>query len=280
MLRTIDDALAVKEQMLPGVRMVIIGAGFIGSEVASSAAACGVQVTIVEVAQSAMERAVGPQLGRVLAALHDEFGVSVVCNARVVGFGGTDRVESVRLADGWELPADIVVVGIGISPNTGWLAGSGLTLRNGLVCDANLNAGPPAIYGAGDVVAWPNGWWGDVMRGEQWLVAADQGRHAARNLLAGPERSTPFSTIPYFWSDQYGCRIQAAGRTDLGKLVTLAGDTQRRPFVGAFRHEARLTGVVAINAPKIFAALRLSLENNDSFETAVSAVERQLKAVD
>ncbi|WP_043288950.1 NAD(P)/FAD-dependent oxidoreductase [Paraburkholderia oxyphila] len=279
-LRTIEDALAVKAQMLPGLRMVIIGAGFIGSEVASSAAACGVQVTIVELAGSAMARAVGPQFGRVLGALHDEFGVSVVCNARVAGFGGGERVQTVRLEDGWELPADIVVVGIGIEPNTEWLAGAGLTISNGLLCDENLNAGPDNVFGAGDVVAWPNHWWGDVMRAEQWLVAADQGRHAARNLLAGPGRASPFSTVPYFWSDQYGCRIQAAGRTDMGELVTLAGDAQQRPFVGAFRYGSRLTGVVAINAPKVFAVLRRSLENHSDFDSAVASIESELKTVD
>lgn len=272
-LRTIEDALAIREQMLPGVRMIIIGAGFIGSEVASSAASCGVQVTILEVAESAMARAVGPQLGRVLRALHDEFGVSTVCNARVTGFGGRDRVESVNLADGWELPADIVVVGIGISPNTEWLAGSGLTVDNGLVCDENLNAGPADIFAAGDVVAWPNAWWGDMMRGEQWLVAAEQGKHAARNLLAGPGHVTRFSTVPYFWSDQYGCRIQAAGRTDRGELITLAGEALQRPYVGAFRYQGQLTGVVAINAPKAFAALRQSLEKQRSFDAAVASIE-------
>ncbi|MFB9127843.1 NAD(P)/FAD-dependent oxidoreductase [Paraburkholderia dipogonis] len=279
-LRTIEDALTVKEQMLPGVRLIIIGAGFIGSEVASSAAACGVQVTILEVADSAMTRAVGPQLGRVLGALHDEFGVSTVCNARVVGFGGSDRVESVHLEGGWELPADIVVMGIGISPNTGWLASSGLTISDGMVCDENLNAGPDNVFGAGDVVAWPNDWWGGVMRGEQWLVAAEQGRHAARNLLAGPGNATRFSTVPYFWSDQYGCRIQAAGRTDLGELITLAGELRQRPYVGAFRYEGRLTGVVAINAPKEFAGLRQALQTNSSFDAAVATIETQLKAVD
>lgn len=267
-LRTVDDALAIKERMLPGVRMILVGAGFIGSEIASSAAACGVQVTIVELAEAAMIRAVGPQLGRILAGLHDEFGVNVVCNARVTGFGGKGSVEAVMLDGGWELPADIVVVGIGVDPNCEWLIGSGLRIEDGLACDRTLNAGPRNVYGAGDVASWPNEWWGGVMRGQQWLVAADQGKHAARNLLAGPERATPFSTIPYFWTDQYGCRVQAAGRTDLGQLIAVAGGHRQRPFIGVYRHNGKLTGVVTINAPKAFAALRTCLHDHSSFDTA------------
>jgi len=267
-LRTVDDALAIKERMLPGVRMILVGAGFIGSEIASSAAACGVQVTIVELAEAAMIRAVGPKLGRILAGLHDEVGVNAVCNARVTGFGGKGSVEAVMLDGGWELPADIVVVGIGVDPNCEWLIGSGLRIEDGLACDRTLNAGPRNVYGAGDVVSWPNEWWGGVMRGQQWLVAADQGKHAARNLLAGHERATPFSTIPYFWTDQYGCRVQAAGRTDLGQLIAVAGGHRQRPFIGVYRHNGKLTGVVTINAPKAFAALRTCLHDHSSFDTA------------
>lgn len=277
-LRTIDDALAIKEKLLPGTRVVIVGAGFVGSEVASSAASNGAQVTLLEIAETAMSRAVGPQFGMAFGQLHKEFGVSLICNARVTGFGGDDHVESVRLADGWELPADIVVAGIGVSPDTRWLAGSGLMLDDGLVCDATLNAGPETVYGAGDVVVWPNAWWGGLMRGEQWLVAADQGMHAARNLLAGRAQARPFSTIPYFWTDQYGCRIQVAGRTDLGEPVPLIGDACQRPFVCAFRHGCEITGVLAIDAPRAFAALRSQLQQHRSFAAATAGIDALVNA--
>ncbi|WP_408511375.1 FAD-dependent oxidoreductase [Paraburkholderia phytofirmans] len=130
-LRTIDDALAINEKILPGVRVVIVGAGFIGSEVASSAAASGAQVVLLKIAETAMSRAVCARLGHALGQLHKEFGVSLVCNARVTGFGGESRVQSVWLADGRELPADIVVVGIGVLPNKEWLADCGLRLTMG-----------------------------------------------------------------------------------------------------------------------------------------------------
>ncbi len=279
-LRTIDDALAIKEKILPGIRVVIIGAGFIGSEVASSAAASGAQVTILESGKHAMSRAVGARLGHALGQLHGEFGVNLVCNARVAGFGGDDRVESVRLEDGWELPADIVVIGIGVLPNTEWLADSGLKLSDGLLCDETLNAGPEAVYAAGDVMAWPNEWWGGVMRGEQWLVAAEQGMHAAKNLLTGRAQARPFSTIPYFWTDQYGCRIQVAGRTDLGELVPLVGEETERPFLCAFRHDDRITGIFAINAPRAFAMLRSTLQQHRHFDTAIESVSKHLAAAE
>lgn len=271
-LRTIDDALAIKERILPGTRVVIVGAGFVGSEVASSAASSGAQVTLLEIAETAMSRAVGAQLGQAFGQLHEEFGVSLVCNARVTGFGGDNHVESVCLADGWELPADIVVAGIGVEPNTKWLTGSGLTLDDGLLCDDTLNAGPETVYAAGDVMAWPNAWWGGVMRGEQWLVAADQGMHAAKNLLVGRAQARPFSTIPYFWTDQYGCRIQVAGRTDLGEPVSLIGDPSQRPFVCAYRHGDEITGVFAIDAPRAFATLRSRLQQHRGFAAATEGV--------
>lgn len=279
-LRTIDDALAIKEQLLPGVRLVIIGAGFIGSEVASSAAAIGAQVTVLERAETAMSRALGARLGRALGRLHEEFGVNLVCNARVIGFGGDDRVETVQLAGGWELPADLVVVGIGVLPNTEWLVDSGLKVKDGLMCDEMLNAGPETVFAAGDIVAWPNEWWGGVMRGEQWLIAAEQGAHAARNLLAGRAHARPFSTIPYFWTDQYGCRVQVAGRTDIGELIPLIGDELQRPFVCAFRYGKRITGVFAINAPNAFAMLRNALQQHREFDAVMESVGRDLSTVD
>ncbi|WP_043288605.1 NAD(P)/FAD-dependent oxidoreductase [Paraburkholderia oxyphila] len=279
-LRTIDDAVAIKERILPGVRVVIIGAGFIGSEVASSAAAAGAQVTLVEIGATAMCRVVGMQLGSALGKLHEEFGVNLICNARVTGIGGYERAEFVRLEDGWELPADIVVVGIGVSPNTEWLVNSGLKIDDGLVCDETLNAGPETVFAAGDVVAWPNRWWGGMMRGEQWLVAAEQGMQAAKNLLAGRADARRFSTIPYFWTDQYGCRIQVAGRTDVGELVPLVGDEFQRPFVCVFKQEDQIKGIFAVNAPRAFAMLRGALQQHRSFDRVMESVGRDLSTVD
>ncbi|GAB3625352.1 pyridine nucleotide-disulfide oxidoreductase [Pandoraea terrae] len=279
-LRTLDDALAIKAQILPGTRVVIIGSGFIGAEVASSAAACGAQVTILEASAAPLVRAVGIRLGDALGRIHDEHGVTLVCNARVVGFGGKAHVETVRLEDGWIFPADLVVVGIGVVPNVEWLAGSGLHIANGLICDETLNVGHDDVFAAGDVVSWPNRWSGAMVRGEQWMVAADQGRHAASNLLLGRSHASSFSTIPYFWSDQYGCRIQAAGRTDIGEMVALSGDEFSRPFVALYRHVGKFVGAVAVNAPKAFAVLRQQLQQHAEVEQAIAMVRKHLPASD
>ncbi|WP_028222326.1 NAD(P)/FAD-dependent oxidoreductase [Paraburkholderia oxyphila] len=272
-LRTLDDALKLKDELKPGASVVVIGAGFIGAEVASSALSMGAKVTILEAASAPLTRVLGVRLGRTFGEIHAQNGVKLICSAQVNGLRGTERVKSVMLGDGTEIPADVVVVGIGAVPNIEWLANSGLEVSNGLVCDATLNTRHASIYGAGDVARWPNAWSGTTMRSEQWTIAADQGRHAAINLLAGRNGATPFTTIPYFWSDQYGMRIQSMGRTD-SEVVMLTGSPDARPFIGVYRDKHRLVGVVTVNAPKAFAILRNKMSENASFEDAVRSVER------
>ena len=159
-------------------------------------------------------RALGPEMGAACAALHRDNGVDVRLGVGVEGFDGRDRVEGVRLTDGTVLAADVVVVGVGVAPATGWLEGSGLELRDGIVCDASLAAGPPGVYAAGDVCRWPNELFGEEMRVEHWTNAAEQGAHAARAILAvaAGERPAPYAPVPFFWSDQYGLKLQFLGR--------------------------------------------------------------------
>ena len=171
-LRTREDAAAIRSALMSSasVVVVVVGAGFIGSEVASSARALGRRVTIVEALETPLVRAVGPELGSSLSRLHEANGTELRCGARVVGVGGVDRLEFVELADGTVLPADLLVVGIGSMPNTGWLDGSGLQLADGVVCDEYLHAGPDGVYAAGDVVRWPNPVFPEMgtMRLEHW----------------------------------------------------------------------------------------------------------------
>ena len=153
-------------------------------------------------------------MGLACAELHGDHGVELRLGVGVAAIEGTRRVEQVRLTDGSVVPADVVVVGIGVAPATGWLEGSGLELRDGVVCDATLAAGPPGVYAAGDVCRWPNPLFDEEMRVEHWTNAAEQGAHAARSLLAAAagQPAAPYAPVPFFWSDQYGQRIQFLGR--------------------------------------------------------------------
>ena len=188
-LRTLDDCLALRSAVTDGTpRVVVIGAGFIGSEVAATARGLGCEVTIVEVLPVPLARALGEEMGAALAELHRDHGVQLRLGVGVEAFEGAGRVERLRLTDGTELDADVVVVGVGVAPATGWLADSGLELRDGVVCDATLAAGPPGVYAAGDVCRWPNELFGEEMRVEHWTNAAEQGALAARNLLVDRDR--------------------------------------------------------------------------------------------
>lgn len=166
-LRTLDDSLAIRTALDAGARTVVIGAGFIGSEVAASAKKRGLSVTVVEALPTPLVRATGTEMGAAIASLHERNGTTLLCGTGVKGIEGDDgRVQRVVLHDGTHLDADLVVVGIGVSPNTDWLEGSGLTLENGVVCDETLWTGVPGIYAAGDVANWMNPMFGVRQRME------------------------------------------------------------------------------------------------------------------
>ena len=190
-LRTLDDCLAVRAELDAGARrLVVVGAGFIGAEVAATCRTRGLDVTMVEALPVPLGQALGEEMGAVLADLHRDHGVDVRLGTAVAGLDGGDdgRVERVRLADGSAIEADLVVVGIGVVPNTGWLEGSGLTLDDGVVCDATTLAAP-GVVAAGDVARWPSRRFGELMRVEHWDNAIAMGAHAARRLLAGRRRA-------------------------------------------------------------------------------------------
>ena len=183
-LRTLEDSLGLRERIADGTaRVVVVGAGFIGLEVAATARARGCAVTVLEGLPSPLIRGLGAEMGLAATAVHAADGIDIRCGVLVEGLG----VDGVTVNGGELVPADVIVVGIGVAPATGWLEGSGLTLRDGVVCDDTL-AAAPGVWAAGDVCRWPNRLFGEEMRVEHWTNAAEQGAVAARNLLATVER--------------------------------------------------------------------------------------------
>jgi NADPH-dependent 2,4-dienoyl-CoA reductase/sulfur reductase-like enzyme len=209
-LRTLDDARSLRAELLRGPRrVVVIGGGFIGAETASSCAALGHAVTVVEAAPLPLLPQLGPEMAAVCAGLHARGGVELVTGVGVAALHGDLAVHGVELADGRVLPADVVVVGIGAVPNTGWLAGSTLALHDGVLCDDGCVTALPQVVAVGDVARVGGA------RAEHWTSATAQPRVAVRNLLAGRTVET-VRPLPYFWSDQYGSRIQFAGAGGTG----------------------------------------------------------------
>jgi NADPH-dependent 2,4-dienoyl-CoA reductase/sulfur reductase-like enzyme len=245
-LRTLGDALALRERLGAGTRLVVVGAGFLGAEAAAVARGLGAQVTALEPAPVPLAHAVGAAVGEVIAGVHREHGVDLRTGVGVEAIvpGG------VRVAGGEVVPADEVLVAIGALPNTEWLEGSGLTIENGVVCDEYC-AAAPGVYAAGDVARWYNPLFGESMRIEHRTNAAEQGMAAARNLLE-PEAAKPFAPVPYFWSDQYDMKIQSYGYLrGHEEIAIVEGSLAERRFLAVYRTGDRVAGVLGVNvSPK------------------------------
>ncbi|MEU3714361.1 NAD(P)/FAD-dependent oxidoreductase [Streptomyces catenulae] len=256
-LRTLDEARALRAALTAGpVRVVVIGGGFLGAETASSCAALGHDVTVVETAPLPLVPQLGEAMAGVCAALHADHGVRLLTGTGVAGLradGAADAVTGVTLADGRLLPADVVVVAIGVRPCTDWLADSGLPLDDGVICDAGGVTPLPQVVAAGDVARAAGA------RGEHWTAATEQAACCARNLLAGRTVATCRS-LPYFWSEQYGVRLQFAGRRAPGDLPRLVeGSPDDRSFLAVYERDGRPTAALALNRPRPFARLRREL---------------------
>jgi 3-phenylpropionate/trans-cinnamate dioxygenase ferredoxin reductase subunit len=267
-LRNLEDALALRSAFDDQPRVAIVGAGFIGCEVAQTARKLGLDVTLIDIAATPM-LPLGPELGKWCAELHRDHGVDLRLGTGVAALLGDGRVEAVQLADGARVAADVVVVGLGAAPNTEWLAGSGLQLDPGLVCDAALTAaGDPDIIGAGDIVTWPHPMAdGQAIRIEHWTVAAEQGRLAGRNVLASPDERKPYDAPPYFWSDQYDAKIQSLGLPGRAqRLELLESSPDRWRLVYGGERDGHLVGVIAINAARRLGSYRQALADPPMFE--------------
>ncbi|MFJ8965977.1 NAD(P)/FAD-dependent oxidoreductase [Lentzea sp. NPDC102401] len=243
-LRTIDDALALRGDLLRSSSVVVVGAGFLGTEAAASARLLGLDVTLVDPLPLPLVRQFGDQVASVIAELHEEHGVRLRTGTGVAALHGDIAVSGVELTDGTVLRADVVLVAIGAAPATAWLDGSGVPVDDGVVCDATCRA-VDGVYAAGDVARWFNPHFGALMRVEHRMNATEQGMAAARNLLGA---QTPFAPVPYFWTDQFDAKIQAYGVFPAGaEMVVAHGQLAERKFAAHYLAGGRVVGVLGWN---------------------------------
>ncbi|GAB3387564.1 NAD(P)/FAD-dependent oxidoreductase [Amycolatopsis echigonensis] len=260
-LRTFDDALALRKALVPGARLVVIGAGFIGSEVASTAAALGVEVDVVEAAPVPLEKPLGAEMGAVCARLHATRGVRLRTGAGLAEVTGSPQATGVRLTDGTELPADVVLLGIGAAPQVEWLAGSGLELDDGVVTDARGATSVPGVFAVGDCAKSHRTLIGAATRLEHWTNAVQQPSAAAAALLGQEHTAPAHHEVPYFWSDQYGHRIQFAGhRGRAARVEVVEGDPDSFDFLALYRdRDGDPVAVLAIGRVRSFGRWRRQL---------------------
>ncbi|WP_367038314.1 FAD/NAD(P)-binding oxidoreductase [Streptomyces sp. Je 1-332] len=260
-LRTVEDALALRAELVARPHLVIVGGGFVGggfvgAEAAAVARGLGCEVTLVTDQDAPLSDAVGVEVGGLLTAVHREHGVRVVTGSlvrEVITENG--RTAGVRLDDGRILPAGAVLIGIGARPNTGWLTGSGLSLTNGVDCNAFLHAGH-GVWAAGDVASWPDVDSGERLRIEHRTNASEQGLTVARNILAGPA-ATAFRTVPYVWSDQYDLKIQIYGRTHgADAMHVVEGSLHERKFTALYLSRGHVTAALGVGMIRPLRALR------------------------
>jgi 3-phenylpropionate/trans-cinnamate dioxygenase ferredoxin reductase subunit len=244
-LRSIDESLALRQQAASARHAVVVGAGFIGCEVAASLRGLGVDVVLVEPQPSPLASVLGEEIGSLVARLHRAEGVDVRCGVGVAEVRGTEKVEKVVLGDGTELDADLVVVGIGSHPATEWLDGTGIDVDNGVVCDASGRSSAPHVWAIGDVASWRHNL-GHQVRVEHWSNVADQARALVPALL-GKDAPAAVS-VPYFWSDQYDVKIQCLGEPEAGDVVHIVEDDGRK-FLAYYERDGVVAGVVGGGMP-------------------------------
>jgi 3-phenylpropionate/trans-cinnamate dioxygenase ferredoxin reductase subunit len=260
LLRTLDDAVALRDALARRPRLAVIGAGFIGQEVASTARALGAEVTIVEAAGCPLEAVLGPRLGSWFAALHRAEGVELLTGCRVERIEGRGRVERLRLSTGRVLETDHVVVGVGVRCETEWLAGTGLDRPGGVLADPDGRTAAENIMAAGDVAATFDRLLGRHVPGSHWEAAGRQGARAARAMLGlapGPSPATSY------WTDQYGVRIHYLGRTRPGDHVTIEGEPAGRSFTATFTRAGRPVAALLVGRPRSLPTFRALIETGD-----------------
>lgn len=257
LLRTERDCANLRQGLLPGTRLVIIGAGFIGLEVAATARSLGVEVTVVEIGPAPLAAVLGAEVGEWFGRLHERHGVSIRCRQSVLEVRAIGGANQVRLDDGEIIEADVVVAGVGATPMSGWLIDSGLDLyQGGVVCDAQLRAAAPGVVAAGDIAYWHNELFDERMRVEHWTNAVEQGRHAALSLLGAD--AGPYVGPPYFWTDQFTASTRTVGRVNGLDHVSIK-HMDEESLVALYGRGAAFRGAVCVNAPRALLDCRRAL---------------------
>jgi NADPH-dependent 2,4-dienoyl-CoA reductase/sulfur reductase-like enzyme len=281
-LRTLDDALALRHALLDAQRIAVIGAGFLGTEIAATAQRMGLDVTLIDPAPAPLTPQLGREIGALLRRQHATRGVTVLpgVGVRRILTTSTKRAAGVLLEDGTAIPADAVVVAIGSIPNTTWLADSGLPLGDGVLCDQYCRAAP-GIFAAGDIAAWSDPSTGQHRRLEHRMHATEHGAAAARNLLhehdtATPDTGmTPFKPVPYFWTDQYNVKLQIIGiPTTEAHIVLESGDVAQGAFSAVYVQDERVIAAVCWNRPARLPALRRLVANHAPWPTPTTTPEQ------
>ncbi len=248
-LRTIRDVDVIRKQMIPGCRLVIVGAGYIGLEVAAVAVQLGLDVTVVEMLDRVMSRVVSDPVSRFYQKEHTEHGVKLLLSTEIRCFSGDGGVHAVDFSDGSRIAADLVVIGIGVVPNTDLATNAGLEVSDGIVVDDHCRTTDPDIYAVGDCTYHPNEVLGHPIRLESVHNAVEQAKTAAANVCGEDQR---YAQVPWFWSDQYDLKLQIAGLSQGYDQTIIRGDPAERSFSCLYLNEGRLIAVDAINKPKDF----------------------------
>ncbi|HBJ73745.1 MAG TPA: FAD-dependent oxidoreductase [Actinobacteria bacterium] len=270
-LRTFNDARAIASDIRQHGHIVVIGAGFIGCEVAATAREMGAEVALVEALSTPLSIPVGETIGQEVLRMHREHGVSVYCDSLVTKLVGGEHLEGVELSTGELLPAGAVVVGLGVTPTVDWLGGTDLAMDNGITCDASGHTSIEDVYAVGDVAHWTSAH-GYEGRHEHWTSAIDQARVVAANIMGSTDESkTRLLELPYFWSDIYGVKIQAlgwpAGRFE--SMVLHLGPASDK-LVVLYSDDDRFVGIVGLSAPRIVMSARSMLQAGIGLDEAAS----------
>jgi 3-phenylpropionate/trans-cinnamate dioxygenase ferredoxin reductase subunit len=266
-LRTAADACGLAEDVRRCGRLVVVGGGFIGCEAAASARALDAAVTMVELLPSPLARVLGAQVGAEVGRLHTAEGVTVIGGTSVLEVRGEGDERQLLLSDQSTLDAPVVLVGIGVAPDVDWLKGSGLTLDDGVLCDANGRTSIEGVWAAGDVARWWHPLYGSHVRLEHWTSAAEQGVAVARDIMGQP---APVSGVPYVWSDQYRTKFQLLGLPspdDDVELIAVGPDGTRT--LAVYGREGRVTAVLGLSAPKWVMRMRSLLAERAAYDEAL-----------
>ncbi|MDG2048695.1 MAG: FAD-dependent oxidoreductase [Myxococcota bacterium] len=272
-LRSLEDARGLRAALDQGGRLVVIGAGFIGMEVAASARERGLEVVVIEAMEAPLLRGLGRRLGELVGQRHRDHGVDLRCGVGVQGLLGEGAVSGLSLSDGSTLEAQNVLVGIGVVPEVAWLEGSGLEVDNGILCDATGATSTEGVVAVGDCARWFSPRRGEAVRHEHWTSAVEQSEVAATRLLCGAAEAKPLDSVAYVWSDQFEMRLALVGEPAAGDTMHVShGALNEDRFLALLGRQSRLVGAVSMKRPRPLNVARGLLEKGASLDEAIEAV--------